>query len=217
MARQVFRQHSVHVCLVAPSCPVKTTIFTDCHWWWFMYTFVGLQLGACVCVLIARSCPAFCDPIDCSPPDSSIRGVFPGKNTGVGCPALLQGIFLTQGSNLGFPHCRQIESTGKPYTWFILSSGTFWSLISGYLSSSRSCVRFSQGNDWSWISLAFFPVYSRNPRLTFSALLLEVLLWALTLRTSFIWADANCSYSSSQFWFWVSWRITWLPISTAME
>ena len=32
----------------------------------------------------------------------------PDKNTGVGCHHLLQGIFLTQGSNLGFRHCRQI-------------------------------------------------------------------------------------------------------------
>ena len=32
---------------------------------------------------------------------------FPGKNTGVGCRFLLQGIFLTQGLNLGLPHCRQ--------------------------------------------------------------------------------------------------------------
>ena len=31
-----------------------------------------------------------------------------GKNTGVGCHFLFQGIFLTQGSNLGLPHCRQI-------------------------------------------------------------------------------------------------------------
>ena len=31
-----------------------------------------------------------------------------GKNTGVGCHALLQGIFPTQGSNSGLPHCRQI-------------------------------------------------------------------------------------------------------------
>ena len=31
-----------------------------------------------------------------------------GKNTRVGCHFLLQGIFLTQGSNLGLPHCRQI-------------------------------------------------------------------------------------------------------------
>ena len=31
-----------------------------------------------------------------------------GKNTGVGCHALLQGIFLTQGSNPGLPHCKEI-------------------------------------------------------------------------------------------------------------
>ena len=31
----------------------------------------------------------------------------PSRNTGVGCHFLLQGIFPTQGSNLGLPHCRQ--------------------------------------------------------------------------------------------------------------
>ena len=31
----------------------------------------------------------------------------PGKDTGVGCHFLLQGIFLTQGSNPCLPHCRQ--------------------------------------------------------------------------------------------------------------
>ena len=34
--------------------------------------------------------------------------VFPGKNTGVGCHFLLQGIFLTQGLNLHLLHCRKI-------------------------------------------------------------------------------------------------------------
>ena len=32
----------------------------------------------------------------------------PGKSTGVGCRALLQGVFPTQGSNRGLLHCRQI-------------------------------------------------------------------------------------------------------------
>ena len=31
----------------------------------------------------------------------------PGKNSGVDCHSLLQGIFLTQGSNPGLLHCRQ--------------------------------------------------------------------------------------------------------------
>ena len=32
----------------------------------------------------------------------------PGNNTGVGSLSLLQGIFSTQGSNPGLPHCRRI-------------------------------------------------------------------------------------------------------------
>ena len=42
------------------------------------------------------------------PPGSSVHGDSPGKNTGVGCHALLQGLFPTQGSNPGLPHCRWI-------------------------------------------------------------------------------------------------------------
>ena len=40
--------------------------------------------------------------MDCGPPGSSVHGDSPGKNTGVVCHSLLQGIFLTQGSN---PRC----------------------------------------------------------------------------------------------------------------
>ena len=53
-------------------------------------------------------CEYFCNPMNCSPPKSSVHGDAPGKNTGEGCHALLQGLFLTQGSNPGLPHCRQI-------------------------------------------------------------------------------------------------------------
>ena len=48
------------------------------------------------------------DPVDWSPPGSSVHGDSPGKNTGVGRHFLLQGIFPTQGSNPGLPHGRQI-------------------------------------------------------------------------------------------------------------
>ena len=37
--------------------------------------------------------------MDYGPLGSSVHGDSPGKNTGVDCHALLQGIFLTQGSN----------------------------------------------------------------------------------------------------------------------
>ena len=61
-----------------------------------------------VLCLLTQSCPTLCNPIYCSPPHSSVHRDSPGKNTGVGCHVLLQGIFLTQGSNPGLPHCRQI-------------------------------------------------------------------------------------------------------------
>ena len=63
---------------------------------------IGIQEGL-LCkgqsVLVAQSCPTLCDPMDCSPPDSSVHGDSPGKNIGVGGHALLQGIFPTQGTN----------------------------------------------------------------------------------------------------------------------
>ena len=57
---------------------------------------------------VAQSCPTLFDPIDCSPPGSSVHRNSPGNNTGVGCHALLQGIFPTQGLNPGLSHCRWI-------------------------------------------------------------------------------------------------------------
>ena len=53
------------------------------------------------CVLSRLSCVRlFCGPVDCSPPGSSVHGDSPGKNTRVGCHALFQGIFPTQGPDL---------------------------------------------------------------------------------------------------------------------
>ena len=46
--------------------------------------------------------------MDYSPPDSSVHRDSPGKNTGVVCHALLQGIFTSQGLNPGLPQCRRI-------------------------------------------------------------------------------------------------------------
>ena len=51
----------------------------------------------------AQSCPTVCDPPGLYSPWNS-----PGQNAGVGSLSLLQGIFPTQGSNPGLPHCRQI-------------------------------------------------------------------------------------------------------------
>ena len=63
----------------------------------------------CVCVCeVAQSCPTLCDPMDCSLPGSSVHGIFQAIVLKKDCHFLLQGIFLTQGSNLGLPYCRQM-------------------------------------------------------------------------------------------------------------
>ena len=60
------------------------------------------------------------DHMNCSPTGSSVHGDSPSKNNGVGCHALFQGIFPTQGSNPGLLHCRQIiyhlSHEGSPRT-----------------------------------------------------------------------------------------------------
>ena len=71
-------------CMAESLCCVPETITT----WW---------TGRAV----AQSCPTLCDPMGCRPPGSSANGAPPGENTGVGCHALLQGIFPIQRSNPG--------------------------------------------------------------------------------------------------------------------
>ena len=73
--------------------------------------------------LVTQSCPTLCDPMDHSPPGSSVHGDSPGKNTGVGCYALLQGIFPTQGSNPGLQHCGWILFT----VWATREDKEYWS------------------------------------------------------------------------------------------
>ena len=65
-------------------------------------------------------------PMNCSPPGSSVHGIFPGKNTGVGSHSLFQGIFQTEGIEAGSP-ALQADSL------FTLKGG--WAVMS-YISGS---------------------------------------------------------------------------------
>ena len=68
------------------------------------------------------------DPMGCSQWNS------PGQNSGVGSLSLLQGIFLTQGSNPGLPHCRRIlyqlshKKSPRILEWvaYPFSNGSSW-------------------------------------------------------------------------------------------
>ena len=75
---------------------------------WRVWLGTQTSRGPAVLCLLTQLCPTLCSPMDCIRPVSSVCGDSPGRNTGVGCHALLQGLFPTQGSNPGLPHCRQI-------------------------------------------------------------------------------------------------------------
>ena len=62
-------------------------------------------------LLVAGSYLILCNPSDCSPPGSSVHGILQARLLVWGGHSLLQGIFLTQGSNLGLLHCRRILTT----------------------------------------------------------------------------------------------------------
>ena len=100
--------HSIKViaCMYTYTCNIDVSIARS-------YKNIGtvimmnVLIYAVLC-LVPQLCPTLCDPTDCSLPGSSVHEDSPGKNTGVGCHALLQGIFPIQGLNLGLPHCRWI-------------------------------------------------------------------------------------------------------------
>ena len=85
-----------------------------------VYVFIHVNICICIhflCVYMCmcsstgnESCSVLSDCLQAhelySPWDS------PGQNTGVGSLSLLQGIFPTQGSNPGLPHCRQSHKGG---------------------------------------------------------------------------------------------------------
>ena len=75
--------HSLHLCLY--SCPANRLIITIFH--------------DSMC-LVAQSCLTLCDPMDCSPAGSSVHGNSPGKNTGVGCHAILEWVAMPYWSGL---------------------------------------------------------------------------------------------------------------------
>ena len=74
---------------------------------WYQSINISFAMLAVLC-LVSQSCPILCDPMNCSPPGSSVHGDSAVKNTAVGCHSLLQGIFPNQGSNPGLPHCGRI-------------------------------------------------------------------------------------------------------------
>ena len=118
---------------------------------------------------VTQLCLPLCDPIVCSPPGSSVPGDSPDKSTGVGCHALLQEVFPTQGANPGLSCDRQILNSlshkGSPWVveWvaYHFSRGHF----------TLSCSKVILGSHWTqlfinipWIQLIITDWIMRRTR-----------------------------------------------------
>ena len=67
----------------------------------------SMAYSCCCCFVVTKSCPTLCDPLPVAHQAPLSMG-FPGKNPGMGCHFLLQGIFLTQGLNPQLLHYKWI-------------------------------------------------------------------------------------------------------------
>ena len=121
---------------------------------------MGKYFIGCVLCLVAQLCLAL------FPPGSSVHGDSPGKDTGMGCHGLLQGIFPTQGLNPGLLHRRQIlfwatrEALYKLYILSIISTYHTYILcllLAVYLKQSVVHVMSSYTLRWLHKNFSFHP------------------------------------------------------------
>ena len=123
----------------------------------------------CCSCLVSQLCPTLCNPMDCRPPGSSVRGGFPGKSTGVGCHFLLQGIFLTQGLNPGLLHCRWIllpsEAPGK-HLWSLISDLCFRGIYFKLMAVEHGGAWYMVHTWWSMWSMVQLTAYCIYPHLS---------------------------------------------------
>ena len=114
--------------------------------------------------LVAQSGPTLCNPMDCSPPGFSVHEDSPGKDSEVGCHALLQGVFPTQGSNPGLLHFRQI-------LYHLSHQGSPWILEWVAYPFSRGISRPRNWTRVSCIAGGFFTNWAIREALFFKSIL----------------------------------------------
>ena len=111
-------------------------------------------------VKLLQLCPTLCDPMDCSPPGSSVHGDFPGKNTRMGCHALLHGNLPSPGIKLTSlmpsvlvrqkPEHLGISNTWSSLRYIILTalSCTKYGFSGVFVYLVHSIARCQEGNIW---------------------------------------------------------------------
>ena len=90
-----------------------------------------------VVCLVTQPCLTLCDPMDCSLSGSSVLGNSPGKNTGVGCHAFLQGssqprdgTHVSQIADRFFTIWARLLNKGVAFFGSLSILVSFWQLVS---------------------------------------------------------------------------------------
>ena len=111
-------------------------------------------------MLASQSCPSLCIPMVCSPPGSSVRGILQARILGWVAVYFIQGIFPTQGSNLGLLQVQADSLPSEPPGKVsVIRRAEAWK--QDELINLRG--RQSQGAKWTQISAT-----SREKRQSFS-------------------------------------------------
>ena len=101
----------------------------DCSYEIRMHLLLGRRVMTnlvCVQAVSLQLCLTLCNPMVCSAPGSCVHGDSPGNNTGVGCHALLQGIFLCIKKQIH--HFAEKDPNSQSYSF---SSSQVWILRVG--------------------------------------------------------------------------------------
>ena len=119
---------------------------------------------------VTQLCPTFCDPMG-RIPWVYIPWNSPAQNTGVGSLSLLQGIFLTQGSNPGLLHCRGFvlaEPQGKPKNTGMGSLSLFQWIFPTQESTGVSCIAGKFFTNYQGIFTSYQVLYQLSGNWSYS-------------------------------------------------
>ena len=146
-------------------------------------TFTVIMHACAVCMIrwhdfhavakLLLSCLTLCDPIDYSPPGSSVQWNSPGKNTGVDCHVLLQDIFLNSQFQC---YLGNLILGSSPVPFFLVSLFPVWHSIFTSVLVTQLCLTLCNPTDCSlpdssvhgilqirimeWVAIAFSRVFS---------------------------------------------------------
>ena len=108
-----------------------------------------------LCVSCFQLCPTLWDPMDCSPPGSSVHRLFQAKNIGVGGHFLLQGIFSSEGANVLLLRLLHLQADSLPRS-HLGSPPSLRFLLIWWLRTPVELNSAKQLKNVLWINLDFW-------------------------------------------------------------